>query len=558
MLKHLFIENYALIDRLDIGFAQGFTAITGETGAGKSILMDALDLVLGKRADTQILSNPDRKCVVEGTFHIANYHLHSFFEETGLDYDNDTVLRREIYPNGKTRAFINDTPVNLTILKALGDKLIDIHAQHATTSLQDPGFQLSVIDNYAGLESELFDYQLQFHLWQKNVAYLNELREKEKSGRSAYDFKLFLLEELMAAKLAADEQEILENRQSLLAHAEEIKNGLHRVTEILGQEERGMITSLVDAEGTLKKVSAYYSGLEDITGRVSSNLIDLKDIYQELNGMLDGLDVNPDELYQVQQRLDMIYRLQRKHQVNTIQELLDMRDSLHAELEDYSSLEEQIVQQEQLINGLFSDISSRAVRLTGARIAVFPSLEKEIVTRLRHMGMPECQFEIRHQEETEPGLLGRDVIGFYFNANKGYSPKPLADIASGGELSRVMLSIKSIVSEKTRLPTIVFDEIDNGISGDIAGRVGDVLAAAAVRMQVIVITHLPQIAGKATHQFTVYKELVDSITYSQIKLLNSQERVTELAKMIGGKDTSPASVAAARELLETLPEVATE
>ena len=558
MLKHLFIENYALIDRLDIGFSQGFTAITGETGAGKSILMDALDLVLGKRADTQILSNPDRKCVVEGIFHIANYHLYSFFEETGLDFDNDTVLRREIYPNGKTRAFINDTPVNLTNLKSLGDKLIDIHAQHATTSLQNPGFQLSVVDGYAGLESELFDYQQRFHLWHKNIAYLNELREKERSGRSAYDFKQFLLEELLAAKLSADEQEDLENRQSLLTHAEEIKNGLHRVTELLGQEERGMITSLADAESTLKKVSAYYIGLENITGRVSSNLIDLKDIYQELSGMMDGLDVNPDELNQVQQRLDMIYRLQRKHQVNTIQELLDIRDSLRAELEDYSSLEEQIVQQEQVINGLFSDLSSRAARLTKARKAAFPSLEKEIVTRLRHMGMPECQFEIRRQDEAEPGLLGRDVIGFYFNANKGYAPKPLADIASGGELSRVMLSIKSIVSEKTQLPTIVFDEIDNGISGDIAGRVGDVLAAAAERMQVIVITHLPQIAGKATHQYAVYKELVDSITYSQIKLLSQQERVIELAKMIGGKNTSPASVAAARELLEALPELATE
>jgi len=554
MLKHLLIENYALIDRLDIGFHQGFTAITGETGAGKSILMDALDLVLGKRADTQILSNPEKKCIVEGTFHITDYNLHAFFNENGLDYDSDTVLRREIYPNGKTRAFINDTPVNLAHLKTLGDKLIDIHAQHATTSLQDPMFQLSFVDSYAGLRPELFAYQQRFHLWNSNIALLKELKETELQGRSAIDYKQFLLDELVSSKLVAEEQGDLENRQSVLTHAEEIKGNIFKVVQILSQEETGVISSLSEAEHALKKITAYHTGIDHITGRLSSGLIDLKDIYQELSSIMDGVEDNPEELTRVQQRLDMIFRLQKKHQVNTVQELLDICDALNAELQNYSSLEAQILQQEKLLNDLKTELLSLSSHLSQARKTSFPQLEQEVIKRLQHMGMPECRFEIRQHDEAEPGQNGKDVISFFFNANKGYSPKLLGDIASGGELSRVMLSLKSIVSEKAQLPTIVFDEIDNGISGDVAGRVGDVLAAAAQRMQVIVITHLPQIAGKATYQYAVYKELINNVTFTKIKALNQQERVSELAKMISGKDSSPASVATAREFLNSSEE----
>lgn len=555
MLTNLSIENYALIDHLDIGFYKGFTAITGETGAGKSILVDALDLVLGKRADSQFLLDPSRKCVVEAVFSIANYNLRHFFNESGLDYDDLTILRRELHPNGKSRAFINDTPVTLSQLKLLGDLLIDIHAQHATSSLQDPGFQLSVIDSYAGLGKHLADYQKQYSDLKTAREMLKELVGLEQNTRSTLDFKQFLLQELIAAELQPEEQEQLEEKLTLITHAEEIKSTLFQVLGLLSEDEAGILNGLSQTANSLNRISAFHPGLEQFIERITSDLIDLKDIYAELSKLSDSIDFNQEQLVIVQQRLDLIYRLQHKHHVSSNLELIEISRQLEQELSEYSSLENQIKDLENQIIKLESGLEEFASILTEKRKEAFPPLENEIIASLKHMGIPEARFEIRQELTPAFGLDGRDKIEFYFNANKGHALKPLSETASGGELSRVMLSIKSIISDKKLLPTIIFDEIDNGLSGDIAGRVGDVLFSASSRMQVIAVTHLPQIAGKAEHHYSVFKQNKNNVTFSNIKFLEQQDRVAELAKMIGGREITDASLAAAKELLSLTPEI---
>jgi DNA repair protein RecN (Recombination protein N) len=555
MLTHLAIENYALIDHLDISFYQGFTAITGETGAGKSILVDALDLVLGKRADTQFLLDSSRKCVVEATFSIGKYNLRHFFDEAGLDFEEQTILRREVNPNGKSRAFINDTPVALNQLKVLGDLLVDIHAQHATTSLQDAGFQLSVIDSYAGLDKELADYHRLFLDLKDSRQALKELIEQERNARSTLDYKQFLADELTAASLLPEEQQQLEEKLSLITHAEEIKSTLYLVEGLLNDDENSILNHLSLAESNLIRISAYYPGLEQLTERLQSDLIDMKDIHSELTRLNESIDYNQEQLKLVQQRIDLIYRLQHKHHVNSVNELLEIFEKINLELNEYSSLESQIESLKNQIRLQEEGVETSAAKLSAKRKDAFPHLEKEIIASLKHMGMPEARFEIKQESIPEYTIEGNDRIEFYFNANKGHSLKPLSDIASGGELSRVMLSIKSIISNKKLLPTIIFDEIDNGLSGDVAGRVGDVLSSAARRMQVITVTHLPQIAGKAQHHYSVFKQNKNNVTFSNIKFLDHQERVAELAKMIGGREITVASLAAAKELLTTAPEI---
>jgi len=552
MLIHLTIENYALIDHLDIDFHRGFTAITGETGAGKSILIDALDLVLGKRADTQVLLDPARKCIVEATFLVADYDLKSFFDEAGIDYEETSILRREVNPNGKSRAFINDTPVALGYLKILGDLMVDIHAQNATTSLQNPSFQLSVVDNYADSDAILSDYQRRFHELKDSRQLLKDLIEQEINARKTLDYKQFIFDELTLAELLPDEQEQLEEQITLITHAEEIKSNLFQVHDLLNNDENSALNLLSQAEANLHRISVYHPGLEQLMERLQSDLIDLKDISLEITKLNDSIDFNQEQLNLVQQRLDLIYRLQHKHHANSNKELLEIIENLESELNDYSSIENQIKNIETLIKERESELKESAAALTAKRKSAFPLLEKEIISWLNHLGMPDARFEIRHTNSDDYNVSGKDSIEFYFNANEGHSVKPLSGIASGGELSRVMLSIKSVISSKKLLPTIIFDEIDNGLSGDIAGRVGDVLSSAAQKMQVITITHLPQIAGKAQHHYSVFKQSKNNVTYSNIKFLDPQERVVELAKMIGGREITVASIAAANELL-TLP-----
>jgi DNA repair protein RecN (Recombination protein N) len=555
MLTHLTIENYALIDHLDIDFHKGFTAITGETGAGKSILVDALDLVLGKRADNQFLLDPGRKCIVEAVFSIGNYNLKHFFIDHGLDYDHQAILRRELSPAGKSRAFINDTPVTLGQLKTLGDLLVDIHAQHATTSLHDPGFQLSVIDSYAGLAEELSIYQARFLDLNKSRELLNKLIKLEEDASTTLDYKQFLLDELKSAELVAEEQEKLEEKLTLITHAEEIKSALYLVQGLLNEDEFSCLNLLSQAENTLHRVSAWHPGLGLQLQRIKSGMIDLQDIFMELGRLNDSIEFSKQQLEETRQRIDLIYRLQHKHHVNSIHELLEIGDRLTVELNEFSSLESQINTIESEIKEKESILKTSAESLTAKRKAAFPRLSGEIISSLKHMGIPEARFEIRHEYTADEKYDGQDKIEFYFNANEGHALKPLSEVASGGELSRVMLSIKSIISDKKLLPTILFDEIDNGLSGDIAGRVGDVLYSASSRMQVIAVTHLPQIAGKAQHHYSVYKHNKNNVTFSNIKFLDHKERVTELAKMIGGREITAASLAAAEELLTLNPKM---
>jgi DNA repair protein RecN (Recombination protein N) len=549
MLEHLLIQNYALIHHLDIRFHRGFSAITGETGAGKSILMDALDLVLGKRADTQVLLSPDRKCVVEGTFAGFGKRLQPFFELHDLDEEEILTLRREISPNGKSRAFINDTPVNLNVLKSLGDMLVDIHAQHATTSLQDPEFQLSVIDSYAGTEELLGNYQHLYRLNKTKKGNLQDLLREEAESRKTSDYRQFLLGELTEANIAEGEQEELEEQMRVMTHAEEIKSSLFRAIQILEGEEGGVIDQLSEAGNNLGKVSGYHHEIELLRERLETGLIDLKEIARELSKLDQGIDFNSEQMEVARLRLDLIYRLQQKHHVNTCAELIRIMETLQAEMNQISSLDDQIKALGEEIEALDLELIRLATELSSEREKSFIPFAGQVVSLLQHMGMPEARFEVIREKTPAVNVFGQDKIEFYFNANKGHSLKPIADIASGGELSRVMLSIKSLISKKKMLPTIVFDEIDNGLSGDVAGRVGDILTRMSSGIQVIAITHLPQIAGKADHQYTVYKEVKDQITYSNIRILDEPGRLTELATMIGGKNSSPAAFAAAKELL---------
>jgi DNA repair protein RecN (Recombination protein N) len=549
MLTRLAIDNYALIDHLEIDFFKGFTAITGETGAGKSILVDALDLVLGKRADNQYLLDPGRKCVVEAAFSIKEYNFNQFFEDNSLDYEPVAILRREISPNGKSRAFINDTPVNLSQLKMLGDMLVDIHAQHATSSLHDPLFQLSVVDSFAGVNNELEAYHTCFLSLRQARETIAGLIRREQDARATLDYKQFLLDELKAADFLQDEQESLEAKLTILTHAEEIKSSLFQVQALMNDSEHSSLSLLSQAEQGLHRVAAYHPGIVPQLDRLKSDLIDLNDILMELTKINDSIEFSAEQLEESRQRLDLLYRLQQKHQARTVAELLETGEKLASELTAYSSLETRISDLENKINDLDKELVEAAGVLTVKRKEVFPVLEKEIVQSLKHMGIPEAQFEIRHQPSTEPKPEGFDQIGFYFSANEGHSLKSLSDVASGGELSRVMLAVKSIISDKQLLPTILFDEIDNGLSGDIAGRVGEVLVSAASRMQVIAVTHLPQIAGKAQHHYSVFKQSKNNVTFSNIKFLQPDERIAELAKMIGGREITAASTAAAKELL---------
>jgi DNA repair protein RecN (Recombination protein N) len=555
MLKRLYIENYALIDRLDISFESGFKAITGETGAGKSILMDALDLVLGKRADIQALLDPSRKCIVEASFDISNYPAGFFFDENGLDYDELTFLRREISQNGKSRAFINDTPVNLSMLKDLGGLLIDIHAQHATSSLLDNDYQLSVIDSFAGIDERMETYRLNFRELLSQKKRLDDLKSREKQERTSHDYRQFLLDELELSRLMPGEDQELENDLSVMTHAEEIKSSLALAISALESDDSGALEILAQAESALRKVAPYHSELVQISERLHSAGVELKDLAGELARFDEGADFNPGQMELLQQRLDLINRLLHKHQARDLGELLQIQEKLQEELRSYASLEDEILELEKHLQKLDEELMQFATGISADRKAVIPAFEKEVMARLNHMGMPGCRFVVSLEDGKQIGISGIDRVTYLFNANLGHALKPLADVASGGELSRVMLSVKSVVSEQRSLPSIVYDEIDNGLSGDVAGRVGDLLALSARRMQVIVITHLPQIAGKASHQFTVYKDHSTKTTYSKIRLLDDRERVTELAKMIGGNLTTGASLAAAEELLNRKPEL---
>ncbi len=551
MLNHLSIENYALIDKLDIDFSEGLSVITGETGAGKSILIGALSLILGKRADTQVLLNKSKKCIVEGSFNIKNYGLDDFFKKYELDYENITILRREINKNGKSRAFINDTPVNLNLLKEFGDKLVDIHSQHNIITLNDSNFQLAVIDNYINHNELINNYKSEYFKYINQKNKLKELIEKENQLKTDQDYFKFQFDELENAQLIEGEQENIENELEILNHSEEIKSNLFKASQLLNNDENNLINSLSEVNSLIHQLAGYLDNLKEIDERIVSNLIDLKDVADEIDKIESQINFDPAQIEKLNNRLDLIYHLQQKHRVTSITELIKIKEFFSGKLQGITSLDENIRKLRSDLNEQEKTLKKLANKISQNRKKAIPEIEKNIITILSRLAMPDAQIKITQSNLPDFNRDGIDKIKFLFNANKGGELNELSKIASGGELSRLMLSVKSLISQRNLLPTIFFDEIDLGVSGDIAGKVGDILLKMSKLMQVVAITHLPQIAGKGNEHLLVYKQTDEDSTKSKIKKIKDQERINEIAKMLSGDEITKAAIENAKELLVT-------
>jgi DNA repair protein RecN (Recombination protein N) len=550
MLLHLSVQNYALIRQLEIDFVKGFTVITGETGAGKSILLGALNLMLGKRADTQVLFDNSKKCVVEGIFSIEKDHLKDFFEKNQLDYDEQLILRREIQVTGKSRAFINDTPVNSSLLKTVGENLIDIHSQHQTTALNDPEYQLNVIDSYGGLTEMVKDYNTRFLKYQNLKVRLNNLIEEENKSSNEKDFFNFLFSELKEAKLQNDEQELLEQELEILNHAEEIKAKLFSSSRLLGNDESGILLRLAEIRSNLDSVARFSQDYSEISDRIRSSHIELSDIFSHLEKKSESIIFSPERVNETIERLDLIYHLETKHRVNSVEELLNKKTEYSHKLENIDSLGEEIKKLSGEVENAESEIIKLAAGISVNRQKFFSEIESRIEEYLDGLGIPYARFKIQHSLVEVPGKDGVDAVKFLFNANKGGKLLDLAVVASGGELSRLMLAVKSLISKKSLLPSLIFDEIDIGVSGRIADKVGNLLSLLSESVQVIAITHLPQIAGKGNAHYFVYKVTDKNLPETKIREIESEERILEIAKMMSGEEVSSASVETARHLLK--------
>lgn len=551
MLKHLSVQNYALIDKLDLSIPEGLNIITGETGAGKSILLGALGLVLGERADSGVLQDKTKKCIVESTFFIKGYKLKSFFESNELDYADETVIRREVNPEGKSRAFINDTPTTLAVLKELSEKLIDIHSQHQTLTLNNSIFQLDVVDAYAKNEALLVEYKIAFNTYRKALKQLEELKASEAQSKKDLDYYQFLFTELDEAGLKPSEQLAMEQELETLNNSEEIKQNLSAAFRLVDGGEINILSSLTEVKSLLGGLVKYNAAIKELYERVNSTHIELKDIASELESLEEQTAFDPKRIQDLSTRLDTIYRLQKKHQVKTVEELIVLRDSFSEKLNNISTLEDQIKKLSANVEKLKSSLMQQAEKLDKLRKGAIPGIEKEIKKILDNLGMPNAvlQINISNLSGEQLNETGFNKVNFLFSANKGGDFKELHKVASGGELSRLMLSIKSIIARLTNLPAIIFDEIDTGVSGDVANKVGGIMEGMGRSMQVIAITHLPQIASKGDSHFFVYKEIKDGKTFSRIKLLNKEERIQEIAKMLSSEKPTKAAIENAKELL---------
>lgn len=569
MLQRLSISNYALIDNLEISFDKGLNILTGETGAGKSIILGALSLILGQRAESRYFFNQQKKCVIEGSFKIGGFHLKSFFEDNDLDYEAETVLRREISADGKSRAFINDTPVNLTALKALGEKLIDIHSQHATLEINDPEFQLLVVDSVAKHDTLLNDYRTKFKSYKKSINKLQQLIEESDKAKADLDYYQFQFDELEKANLAADEQEQLEQELYTLNNAEEIKRNLLGANYLMNEGETSALIQLREAGHQLSTLEKFNPEITELHQRLNSAIIELKDIANEIEEIEQRTHTDEPRANDINTRLSIIYTLQKKHRVNTNAELLQIMDELSGKIQQAIFGDEAIEKLQRQLDEDKKELEQLANELSKNRAQTIPIIEKEVLQSLAEMGMGNSALKIenlvRKSESLEfgkqnPNLLsdfrtsglsdsGIDQIRFLFSANKGHALAEMSKVASGGELSRLMLSIKSLVAQNTALPTIIFDEIDTGVSGEVANKVGQIMEKLADNLQVITITHLPQIASKGQSHYFVYKDDEGAITNTRIKQLNEQERVLEIAKMLSGDKPGESALQNARELL---------
>ncbi len=550
MLKSLFIQNFVLIDSLDIQFEKGFSVITGETGAGKSIILGALSLVLGQRADGKSIKKDADKCVIEAVFDIRQYSLEPFFLSNDLEYDAEScILRRELYASGKSRAFVNDSPVSLAIMKELGTKLIDIHSQHQNLLLGDNRFQLRVVDVMAENEILLILYRKEYSRYQALKKELKELKEKAAQTKQEEDYIRFQLEQLEEAHLSAGEQEELEQEQETLSHAEEIKGTLYKVSQLLDGEEMGGVQLIKEAYSAADSLERYFPRAKEIGERLRTAYIDLNDLVSEIEMLKDDVEFNPERLDFVNERLNTIYSLQQKHHLNTVDELLQLQAQYEQQLNDINSFDEQIADLQRQLDASYRELLQQAAVLSGQRKIASEALAKQLVQMVMPLGMPNVRFHVDITPREEPDSDGMDEVCFLFSANKSGELQPVAQTASGGEISRLMLCIKAMIAGFTALPTIIFDEVDTGVSGDIADKMGNIMHDLGTKMQVFAITHLPQIAAKGQAHYFVYKTDVDDRTVTRIKRLDDDERVREVARMLSGASLTEASLANAKDLL---------
>ena len=550
MLRSLYIQNYALIDKLNISFERGFSVITGETGAGKSIILGAIGLLLGQRADVKAIRVGASKCVIEACFDVSNYQMQAFFDENELDYENECILRRELYASGKSRAFINDIPVQLVQMKELGEQLIDIHSQHQNLLLNKEGFQLNVLDLLAHDESLLASYQAVYTQWKETQTELEKLLERVAHDKSDEDYIRFQLEQLEEAHLSVDEQKELEQESEILSHAEEIKAGLYRVDQMLNNDEGGLLDVLKECCNALSGLHDVYPAAEALLARLESSYIELKDIAQEVVSDEEQVEFNPSRLNEVNERLNLIYSLQQKHHVDTVEELITLCNEYASRLSAITSFDEDIEILKKRCEDLYVMVQRRAAELTEARSMAAREIETQMSSRLIPLGMPNVRFVVEMGARKEPGMHGMDTVSFLFSANKNGALQNISSVASGGEIARVMLSVKAMIAGAVKLPTIVFEEIDTGVSGEIADRMADIMQEMADNgRQVISITHLPQIAARGRIHYKVYKKDNEMETNSHIRRLTENERIEEIAHMLSGATLTEAALDNARALL---------
>ena len=551
MLKHLYIKNFTLIDELDIELHEGFSVITGETGAGKSIILGAIALLLGQRADSKTLKQGADKCVIEASFDLSRYGMDDFFAENDIENDpEDCIIRRELTASGKSRAFINDTPVQLSMLKELGERLVDVHSQHQNLLLNKQDFQLGVVDIIADDATTLSQYQQTFRQCQNIKKELDELQENIERNRQNLDFLQFQCDELTQAALVEGEQEELEQRSETMSHSEEIKSALYETDNALSAEQTGAVSALRSSMSALKGISRVFPAVDELSQRLESCYIEVKDISQDVSRYLEDVDFDPSELDAVNNRLDRLYDLEKKYHVETVEELIAKRDEIRQQLDGIENSDESLAELQQQLNALLKQAGQEADALTKLRTAAARQIEADMLSKLVPLGMPAVRFSVQISSE-QLGPSGQDKVSFLFSANASTPLQPIAQVASGGEIARVMLSLKAMISGAVKLPTIIFDEIDTGVSGKMAEKMAEMMKDMGSHgRQVVSITHLPQIAALGTHHYKVEKKETPQGTTSSMKALTGDERILEIAQMLSGSDVSDAAIQNAKELLK--------
>ena len=549
MLHKLSISNYALIASLSVGFDNGFTAITGETGAGKSILLGALGFVLGNRADSNILFDETKKCVVEAVFTFNNDRLKYFFEENDIDYEDECIIRRELNPQKKTRAFVNDTPVSLQVLKELGSHLVDIHSQHDSLLLCNPDFQLALLDDAANNQELLSEYKKAYKEYTSAKNELDALRKKALNNIDENDYLKFQLDELLKSELQDNEYEELAQRIEILENQEEISRLLIESTTILENSDASLLDGINSLIYNVDKLKKYISELSSMSERLNSVKIELKDICSDLNDMQDDSQYDISSLETLQERFDTIQRLMMKHHLNDYSQLLQLREEIRRKVDEFSNIDEIVADKEKEVKAMEKALYQKAKELNKRRLSAKTIFEKDVTEVIRQLAMPHGVFEIKCEDVGELASNGTDIVTFMFSANKGYAPDNMAKAASGGELSRLMLAIKSIAAKNNYIPTLIFDEIDTGVSGEVASKLGDIMKVMGETLQLVSITHLPQVASKAKNHFFVYKDVVDEKTRSNIRTLTREERIMEIAKMLSNAEVTAEALKAAEVLI---------